>query len=129
MFKDLFTKTAVCFATAVFLLSGANQGKSPGSKAYDEDVKNASQYDETADYISQYDRQDLNGIYFDGDEATPGDSDADSGELYVEQIELPEDFYTGVDISSYLSERESGVIYYDYDGNTVSAKGYLIYER
>lgn len=127
MFKDLFTKTAVCFATAVFLLSGAKQGKSPGSKAYDENVKNASQYDETVDYISQYDGQDLNGIYFDGDEATPGDSDADSGELYVEQIELPEDFYTGVDISSYLSERESGVIYYDYDGNKLDDKGFFLF--
>ena len=59
--------------------------------------------------------------------ATQGDASTtavDAG-IYVEKIELSEDFYTGVDISSYLSEKESGVKYYDFDGNELDDVGFF----
>ena len=38
--------------------------------------------------------------------------------LYVKKVEdLPEDFIFGVDASSVIAEEESGVKYYDFDGN------------
>ena len=38
--------------------------------------------------------------------------------LYVKKVEdLPEDFIMGVDASSVIAEEESGVKYYDFDGN------------
>ncbi len=41
--------------------------------------------------------------------------------LYVEPVEgLRDDFIRGVDISSYMAQKESGVIYYDFDGNALS---------
>ena len=65
--------------------------------------------------------------------ATQGDADStavDAG-LYVKKIPLSEDFYTGVDISSYLSEKESGVKYYDFDGNELDDVGFfkLLYDN
>ena len=41
-----------------------------------------------------------------------------SSSLYVEAIpDLPDDFYMGMDASSVLAEENSGVKYYDFDGN------------
>lgn len=38
--------------------------------------------------------------------------------LYVEKVEnLPADFILGVDASSVIAEEQSGVVYYDFDGN------------
>lgn len=41
-------------------------------------------------------------------------------EVFVKQVDLPEDFIKGVDISSYISVRESGVTFKDWDGNVLS---------
>ncbi len=50
---------------------------------------------------------------------------ADS-DLYVEAVEgLSKDFIRGVDISSYLSERESGVVYRDFDGNELDDESFF----
>lgn len=38
---------------------------------------------------------------------------------------LSEDFIEGVDVSSYISEKESGVKYYDYDGNELDDQGFF----
>ena len=51
---------------------------------------------------------------------TDGNSYKDS-RVYVQKIDgLSDDFMRGVDISSYLSEEESGVVFKDYDGNDIS---------
>ena len=42
-----------------------------------------------------------------------------SDSLYVEKIEnLPQDFFLGADVSSLLSEEQSGVVYKNFDGQT-----------
>ncbi|MCD7764165.1 MAG: glycosyl hydrolase 53 family protein [Lachnospiraceae bacterium] len=46
------------------------------------------------------------------DTVTPVDA-----EIAVDHIDLPEDFMEGVDISSYASLIDSGVTFYDFDGN------------
>ena len=51
---------------------------------------------------------------------TEGSEIIDSG-FYVEPIEgITDDFIRGVDISSYISEKDSGVEFKDFDGNTLS---------
>lgn len=37
--------------------------------------------------------------------------------LYVKKIDLADDFILGMDVSSVIAEEESGVKYYDFDGN------------
>lgn len=47
----------------------------------------------------------------------------DSGEdgIFVEKVNgLSDDFFKGVDVSSYVSLRDSGVTFKDWDGNTIS---------
>lgn len=47
-------------------------------------------------------------------------------ELYVEKVEgLSDDFIFGVDISSYIAEKESGVTYYDFEGNPLDEQGFF----
>lgn len=47
-------------------------------------------------------------------------------QVYVQKIDgLSEDFMRGVDISSYLSEEESGVVFKDYDGNDIDGQGFF----
>jgi arabinogalactan endo-1,4-beta-galactosidase len=44
-------------------------------------------------------------------------TDVEDADIYVEKIDgLPDDFIKGMDISSLLSEEESGVVYYNKDG-------------
>ena len=46
--------------------------------------------------------------------------------LYVEPVSgMSDDFLRGVDISSYLSEIESGVVYKDFEGNTLDEQGFF----
>ena len=45
--------------------------------------------------------------------------------IFVNQLDLPEDFIKGVDISSYISETESGVVYHDFEGNALDDAGFL----
>ncbi|MDE7192828.1 MAG: glycosyl hydrolase 53 family protein [Oscillospiraceae bacterium] len=54
-----------------------------------------------------------------------GSAAADS-ELYVEPIEgLTDSFYRGADVSTYLSQKESGVTYKDFEGNTLDDAGFF----
>lgn len=46
-------------------------------------------------------------------------------DIYVRQLELPADFIKGVDISSYVSLKDSGVVFYDFDGNEVDDTGFF----
>ncbi len=46
--------------------------------------------------------------------------------IYVEKVSAADvDFITGVDVSSYVSEKNSGVKYYDYAGNELSDQGFF----
>lgn len=46
--------------------------------------------------------------------------------IKVEKIDnLPSDFIKGVDVSSYISEKQSGVKYYDFDGNVLDDQGFF----
>ena len=47
-------------------------------------------------------------------------------EIYVERVEnLPDDFIGGVDVSSYVSLKNSGVKYYDFAGNELDDQGFF----
>lgn len=39
--------------------------------------------------------------------------------IFVDRLDLDDDFIKGVDVSSYVVEKDSGVTYYDFDGNAV----------
>ncbi len=55
------------------------------------------------------------------DEIDPVESD-----IYVERVKgLSEDFITGVDVSSFVAERNSGVKYYDFEGNELDDQGFF----
>ena len=46
--------------------------------------------------------------------------------IYVEKVSAADvDFITGVDVSSYVAEKNSGVKYYDYNGNELSDQGFF----
>ncbi|MBQ6465009.1 MAG: glycosyl hydrolase 53 family protein [Oscillospiraceae bacterium] len=47
--------------------------------------------------------------------AAPAEEAVDSS-LYVKPVELPEGFILGMDVSSLIAEEQSGVRYYDFDG-------------
>jgi len=54
-----------------------------------------------------------------------------SSDLYVEKNEaVGDNFVMGVDISSYIAELQSGVVYYDFEGNALDEDGFydLLYE-
>ena len=47
-------------------------------------------------------------------------------EIYVEKVAGANgDFITGVDVSSYIAEKKSGVKFYDYDGNELDDQGFF----
>lgn len=47
-------------------------------------------------------------------------------QVYVQKVDgLSDDFMKGVDISSFLSEIESGVVFKDYDGNDLDSQGFF----
>lgn len=51
---------------------------------------------------------------------------AEDSTLYVKPVEsLTDDFLRGVDVSSYLAEIESGVVYKDYDGKELDRAGFF----
>lgn len=53
-------------------------------------------------------------------------SAAAESELYVEPIKgMTDSFYRGVDVSTYISEKESGVTYKDFEGNTLDDAGFF----
>ena len=54
------------------------------------------------------------------------DMSVQHSDIYVERNDaVGDDFIMGVDISSYLSEIESGVVYYDFDGNELDEQGFF----
>ncbi len=63
----------------------------------------------------------------DADAEETGDDTAVDAGIYVAKVDLDDDFVTGVDISSYLSEISSGVTYYDYDGNALDEEGFFTF--
>jgi arabinogalactan endo-1,4-beta-galactosidase len=59
---------------------------------------------------------------------TEAEASAVDAGIYVEQnTEIDDDFMMGMDISSYLSELNSGVIYYDDDGNEIKETAFFEY--
>ena len=53
-----------------------------------------------------------------GDRAQAADVQTESSDIYVEKIDgISDDFIRGMDASEVLSLENSGVKYYDYDGN------------
>lgn len=65
-------------------------------------------------YIDEISIQSVDGA---ADDENDG-AEAVTSELYVEKIQdLGEDFIHGMDVSSIVSQYESGVKYYDFDGN------------
>lgn len=60
-----------------------------------------------------------------GDTSDDEDTAVES-DLYVQKVKgMNDDFIEGVDVSSYLSEIESGVTYYDFDGNKLDEQGFF----
>ena len=59
------------------------------------------------------------------DPDTPEDTPVDA-EIYVEKVAgVDGDFITGADLSSYISEKNSGVRFYDYEGNELDDQGFF----
>lgn len=53
-------------------------------------------------------------------------SEAVAAGIKIDKISnLPEDFIKGVDVSSYISEKNSGVKYYDFEGNELDDQGFF----
>lgn len=53
-------------------------------------------------------------------------SAAEESTLYVEPIQgMTDSFYRGVDVSTYISQIESGVTYKDFEGNTLDDAGFF----
>ena len=51
---------------------------------------------------------------------------AEASDIYVAPVAgMSDDFVRGVDISSYLAEIESGVVYKDFEGNELDEEGFF----
>lgn len=62
----------------------------------------------------------------DDDEEEVDTSNAISAGIKVDKISnLSDDFIEGVDVSSYVSEKNSGVKYYDFEGNELDDQGFF----
>ena len=61
------------------------------------------------------------------DEADDADEDTEvDADIYVEKVAgATGDFITGADLSSYVAEKNSGVKFYDYDGNELDDQGFF----
>ncbi len=60
-----------------------------------------------------------------GDEPDEENTEVDA-EIYVEKVAGANgDFITGADLSSYVAEKNSGVKFYDYDGNELDDQGFF----
>lgn len=58
-------------------------------------------------------------------DVTGEDDEPVESTIYVDKVALNDDFITGADISSYLSLVDSGVKFYDYDGNELDKQGFF----
>ena len=62
----------------------------------------------------------------DDDNKDEEDDNKDEADINVEKVAgCDADFITGVDVSSYLAEKNSGVKFYDFDGNELSNQGFF----
>ena len=60
-----------------------------------------------------------------GESTEPENTEVDA-DIYVEKVAgASGDFITGADLSSYVSEKNSGVKFYDYDGNELDDQGFF----
>ncbi len=101
-------------AGALLLLSAAGCGGSEGERVPEGTEEAMQATPETQTQEAQTQGTDGAGL-------APAES-----ELYVERVEgLPEDFLFGADVSSYVAERESGVRFYDYEGNELDDQGFF----
>lgn len=100
------------FTAAILLLSGcSNSGTSSpsGNSSSQSDTK-----EQLVDFSNLPELPKFAGT-------APADSD-----LYVAPVKgLSDDFVRGADVSSYLSEIESGVVYKDYEGNELDKEGFF----
>ncbi len=71
-----------------------------------------------------------------GNDGNEGETDGENGEepveseIFVEKVDgVDNNFITGVDVSSYLAEKNSGVKYYDFEGNELSNQGFFEFLR
>ena len=121
MIKRLFKKTAACFITAVFILAGT-----PGNAAKVQADTEVIEKPTEAEAADEKEENTADGEAAEDAVLLTADGAEDAAEgIYAEKLDIPEDFYTGVDISSYLSEVESGVKYYGYDGNELDDAGFF----
>ena len=79
------------------------------------------------DSIAMVETSDENTDDASKDDTSSDDADtAVESDLYVQKVNgMRDDFIEGVDVSSYLSEIESGVTYYDFDGNKLDEQGFF----
>ncbi|SEF77744.1 arabinogalactan endo-1,4-beta-galactosidase [Eubacterium ruminantium] len=136
MIKNLFKRTAAGMITAVFILSGALSGVGQSTVYADTQlIEKDTEAGSTEDGEKTENGGENAGSQSGNDNTEAGDAKNETGSadvqktdaIYAEKIELSEDFYTGVDISSYLSEVESGVKFYDFDGNLLDDKGFFVF--
>ncbi|MBQ9607979.1 MAG: glycosyl hydrolase 53 family protein [Lachnospiraceae bacterium] len=66
----------------------------------------------------------LNARTFDFD-TTPVSASPVESDIYVDKVEIMNDFITGFDVSSYLSIRNSGATFKDFDGNVLTDQGFF----
>ena len=73
----------------------------------------------------------LNSAKTEGSEEDPSENPDDENtavdaDIYVEKVAGANgDFITGADLSSYVAEKNSGVKFYDYDGNELDDQGFF----
>lgn len=118
--SDFTSETVTTFNTAK---SAAQVVVNKGDNATENEIKEA--YDNLKNAIDGLD--DLNADRH----AATNSEEVVSGEdvtLYVNKIEnLRDDFITGVDVSSVISEYESGVKYRDFDGNELNKQDFFYF--
>lgn len=78
---------------------------------------------ETAEYWGNIDNLVIERT--DGNDQDDEDTAVDA-DIFVKKVKgLSDDFITGVDVSSYISEIESGVVYYDWNGKALDKQGFF----
>ena len=81
---------------------------------------------EKIDDTNETETQDVADISTDDEEEEVDTSSAISAGIKIDKISnLPSDFIKGVDVSSYISEKNSGVKYYDFEGNELDDQGFF----
>lgn len=112
-------KQGLIFLTsALFLFSGCSSNSNVASPTPPESLTES-----VAD--SHVNKTDSDSTATATDNILPAPTPVDAG-IYVEyNPSVDEDFITGVDISSYLSLVDSGVVFHDFEGNELSKQGFF----